>query len=315
MAVKIVAKEERRVVMKKITSLLMIFLIPNAFCAFPLLKFEDVSGEYMNGKGKAYAKNAKYDVGEAVISHQEIDVTFNRKEKNLVLREGNSVVELKVIDFSFMNVFKSFDFAGTFLESTSNKFSLETDHINFDIAPKQYKVSNLSISSDLSSVSSDELPPSRDIDILDGVIINGLIKLKKLNFGNVEVLSLLEGLVEENPKEAIQIKNSLKGLAKIPIVLRNFSLSVNRGVVSGRVLLDSWINANVKVGATLEHLNKENRLLITLTRAKLGIFSIRRFVLREVRKLNIEAISVRGNIIEVDLGKVLINSAPSTSTI
>jgi hypothetical protein len=292
---------------------LFIFTCSNSFAAFPLLKFEEVSGDFMDGEGKAYAKNAKYDINDAVLSHKEIEVNFNRKEKNLVIRDLNTTVELRVIDFSFLNVFKSFGFNGMFLESDRKKFLMDIESIDLNISPKTYKGDHLKVISDLTSVNTDDLPNGDDIDVLDGIILNGLVTIKKLDFNKIDGSNLLGNLVMENPEREDEIKDSLKGLKKIPLSLRNFSLGIDKGIITGKILLDSWINANLYIGGTLEHLKKERVLLIKLVRAKLGYFSIKRLILKEIGKLSVDAITVEGNIIKVDLGKVLTNSIPTKS--
>jgi hypothetical protein len=192
---------------------------------------------------------------------------------------------------------------------------MAVDSIDLNIDPKTYRADDLVVSSDLTSVNTDDLPSGGDIDVLDGVILNGLVKLKKLDFNKIEGANLLDNLIAENPEREQEIRESLKGLKKIPLSLRNFKLGIDKGIISGRILLDSWINANLYVGGTLEHMKKDNLLLIKLTRAKLGYFSVKRLILKEVKKLNIEAITVERNLIKVDLGKVLTSSIPRNSKI
>ena len=292
-------------------TLLLCLLSLNAIAAFPLLKFDELNGEFIDGKGVASAKSAKYDLQQVKIAHNEIEVKFNRKEKNLVIMDQNTTVEL-VFDFSFLNVFKSFGFSGVSVESTNKKFDLLIDQIDVHIEPKTYKAEHIFVTTDLTAVSTDELPGD-DYDILDGFILNGAVAFKRLSFGKVDANNLQTNLIDENPLQEEDIKESLKGLGKIPLSLKNFSLGVVKGKITGKVLLDSWINANVYIGGKLNHKVKENKLEIVLTKAKLGYFSIKGLVLKEISKLKIEAITVKGNLIEVDLGKVLSSSIPRNS--
>jgi hypothetical protein len=289
-------------------ALISLFLCANVFAGFPLVKFDGVYGEFENREGRAFAQSAKYDLEQVKISHKAIEVKFNNKVKNLVINDNNTTVELK-FDFSFLNVFQSFSFDGVSMESSAKAFDLALDNLALHIKPKDYNAEELKISSDLSVIDSDELPTG-DIDILDGFVLNGTISFKKLIFGNIDAQNIMMQLISENPERESEINQTFTGLKSIPLKLRNLKLSTDRGVINGRVVLDSWINANLYIGGRLVHKKNQNNLEITLTKAKLGYFSIRRLVLREIRDLQVEAITVNGNLIVVDLGKVL-----STSTL
>jgi hypothetical protein len=288
--------------------LICLFLCVNAFAGFPLVKFDGVYGEFELKEGRAFAKNAKYDLEQVKIAHKEIDVKFNNREKNLVINDNNTTVELK-FDFSFLNVFQSFSFDGVSMDSSAKAFDLALDNLALHIKPKDYNAEGLKVSSDLSVIDAEDLP-SGDIDILDGFVLNGSISFKKLIFGNVDAQNIMLGLISENPDREVEIRESFTGLKSIPLKLRNLMLSTQKGRITGRVILDSWINANLYIGGQLVHKKKQNNLEITLTRAKLGYFSIKRLVLKEIRNLGVDAITVKGNLIVVDLGKVI-----STSTL
>jgi len=285
-----------------------LFICANALAGFPLVKFDGVYGEFENREGRAYAENAKYDLEQVKLSHKSIEVKFNNKVKNLVINDDSTTVELK-FDFSFLNVFQSFSFDGVSMESSAKAFDLALDNLALHVKPKDYNAEELKISSDLSVINSDDLPTG-DIDILDGFVLNGSVSFKKLIFGNIDANNIMMQLISENPERESEIKSTFVGLKSIPLKLRNLNLSTDKGIINGRVVLDSWVNANLYIGGRLVHRKIENNLEITLTKAKLGYFSIRRLVLREIRDLQVEAITVKGNLIVVDLGKVL-----STSTL
>ena len=288
-----------------------IFLISlislNCFAGFPLVKFEDLYGEFEANQGRAYAKSAKYDLQQVKIAHKEIEVQLNRKEKHLVIKDQSTTVEL-IFDFSFLNIFKSFAFDGVSAESNERKFNLDIENLDLNIEPRHYKTSNVLMSTDLTAINSDELP-SGDIDILDGFVLNGKLSFKKLVFGKVSSGYIAQNLIAENPSHAQEIQESLNGNKKIPLVLRNLNLSVHKGKIVGKILLDSWLNANLYIGADIIHKKKQNMLEITLKKAKLGILSVKRFVLKEIRELKVDAITVKGNTILVDMGRVVSSSS------
>lgn len=290
--------------MKKI--LIMTLLISHqAFAAFPLVKFSNLQGEFADQRGTAYAESAKYDIDKVKIAHKEIEVQFNKKEKHLVIRDPNTTVELG-FDFSFLNVFRSLNFTGANLDSTTKKFGIAIDELNVFVAPSAYELNELLVTTDLTQVDD---PNSDDTTVLDGFVLNGALAIKSLHIGKINQDEFIDLIVKENPDRKDEIVKLFPRNKMIPIVARNLKLKVDKGIIDGRVLLDSWINANLYIGAELKNLPKQNKLQINLTRAKLGYFSIKKVILNSIRKLNIDTIHVNGQVITVDLGKVVARSS------
>ena len=68
----------------KILTLALLLTSVSSWGAFPLINFENLNGDYANGKGIAYAESGKYSIPPVVkISHKEIEVNFNKQQKNL----------------------------------------------------------------------------------------------------------------------------------------------------------------------------------------------------------------------------------------
>jgi len=276
----------------------------NAMAAFPLAKFENLYGEFVNENGKAYAESAKYDLNQVKITHKEIEVKFNKKAKHLVIKDNNTTVELK-LDFSFLNVFRFLSFEGVNMQSSLKNFELNLDKLNLFIQPNDYVLDEMRVSTDLTQVNG---PVSDDTTVLDGIVLNGEITIKSLAFGKIDETVFIKSMIEENPTLSADIVNTFIPKA-IPITARNLALNLKKGMFSGQVLLDSWINANLYIGGEIKNLAKENKLQINLQRAKLGYFSIKRLVLKNIKKLGLDSVGVNGQVITVNLGKVL-----STST-
>lgn len=275
----------------------------NAFAAFPLAKFENLYGEFVNENGKAYAESAKYDLNQVKISHKEIEVKFNKKAKHLVIKDNNTTVELK-FDFSFMNVFKFLSFEGVNMQSSLKNFVLNLDKLNLFIQPNDYVLDEMRVSTDLTQVNG---PVSDDTTVLDGIVLNGEISIKSLSFGKIDDSFFMKSLIDENPDKSSEIIDTFKPKA-IPVTARNFLFNIKKGKFNGKVLLDSWINANLYIGGDIKNLAKENKLQINLQRAKLGYFSIKRLVLKNIKKLALDSVVVNGQVITVNLGKVLATS-------
>jgi hypothetical protein len=275
----------------------------NALAAFPLAKFENLYGEFVNENGKAYAESAKYDLNQVKISHKEIEVKFNKKAKHLVIKDNNTTVELK-FDFSFMNVFRFLSFEGVNMQSSLKNFVLNLDKLNLFIQPNDYVLDDMRVSTDLTQVNG---PVSDDTTVLDGIVLNGEISIKSLSFGKIDDSFFMKSLIDENPEKSSEILDTFKPKA-IPVTARNFVFNVKKGKFNGKVLLDSWINANLYIGGEIKNLAKENKLQINLQRAKLGYFSIKRLVLKNIKKLALDSVVVNGQVITVNLGKVLASS-------
>lgn len=286
--------------------LLAAMLCSSVYAAFPLIKVDDISGSFSDRTGSAYAEYVSYDLNVVKINHKKIEVEFNQKEKNLVLNDLNTSVELN-FDFSFLNVFKSLSFSNVDIRSNPKLFTSSLEELSLFIDPREYALKNVEIGSDLTNVARD----INDISILEGFILNGDIAVKSISFGPISPESLREDIVAENPaleKEANEFLSKAEaamGQGMIPVMGRNFRMVIKEKTFSGSVLLDSWINVWLYLGGKIESDEKKQKLYIDLYKAKLGIFSVKGLALKAVRALKLETVQVDGNRITVDLGKVL----------
>lgn len=283
-----------------------LLLSTSVWAKFPLINFQGLSGDYANKKGIAYADSGKYFIPPSVrISHNEIEVRFNKVQKNLVIRDGSTAVELG-FDFSFLNVFRAINFSGVDITSDQKKYRMFMDTLNIYVDPNEYRIRDLDIITDVSQISDID----DDIDILDGFMINGDINIKDLSFGKISQQELMDRMIAENPEKEQEIRKlfSFVKFSKIPLVARNLKMTVRKEKFNGSVKLDSWINLNLYLGGTVKHLPKEKKLVIDMQRAKLGYFSIRRWILRSIRNINAENITISGTKIIIDLEKTVLTS-------
>jgi hypothetical protein len=276
--------------------ILSILCLNFAFAGFPIVKVIEMSGDYNNKKGNAYAEVADYDLEDVRISHKDIEVKFNKIEKNLVLRDDNTTVQLK-FDFDFLNVFSALAFEGVDIYSGGNKLDMNFDNLNIFVEQDTYHLNKVDLVSDVTQYNTD----GRDISILNGLLLNGEVKMNYLDFGKTKTSQINKELEELNLGE---LKLNDKTKIDIPVIARYLNLKLSKGEFSGAVLLDSWINAWIRMNGVVKNLEKENKLIITLQRAKLGWFSIRGFLLRKVRDLKIETITVDGNNIIINMENV-----------
>lgn len=287
----------------KLGILFLLALATNVYAAFPIINFQGLSGEYVDNKGVAFAEFGKYDLDVVKISHKEIQVKFNKKQKHLVLSDNNTSVELK-FDFSFLNIFRAITFSGVDIESNKKKFNVFLDQLNIYIDPSEYKISDIEISTDITQVAD----IGDDVDVLDGFLINGDLNIGSIELGKIDQDSMIKDLKEENPNNKSEIEQRFSTQSRIPIAARNVRVVVRKKTFSGSVKLDSWINLNAYFGGNLNHDPKNNTLTISLLKAKLGYISIRRWVLNSIRKLDLENISVNGSNVVIDLEKTILSS-------
>lgn len=274
--------------MKKI--LFFIFLCSSsAYAIFPKISAHGVSGYYKLGDGVAYAEFVEYELPEVKLTHKNIDVKFNKPEKNLVIFDDNTSVSIK-FDFSFMNVFQIFDFKNVALNSENKKFSFNVDQIHVLVDPQEFTLNNVKLVADLK-----EMQLSSDISFLEGFLING-----ELNASDI----LLGDFIE---KELIQIPSLLKTIERdglinrIPVAGKMAKVHILNGKFDGQVLLDSWVNLWLRFGGDIYLSQDEKKLEIVLNKAKLGYFSIRSFVLKKLARIQNERIKVEGNKITIEI--------------
>lgn len=268
--------------MKKLVSLISIFISFNTYAVFPKISANGVSGDYKNGEGRAFAEHVEYELPEVKLTHKNIDVSFNKPEKNLIIFDRNTTVSIK-FDFSFMNVFKVFDFKNVEIASEEKKFKFNVAQMHMMLGPQEFTLNNVVLKADLTNYKFDS-----EISFLEGFILNGLASVDDIFLGNYlnnELSSLLS-----------------KEKSFIPVSGRLATVSIDKEVFNGQVLLDSWVNLWLRFDGTIS-LNKERtKLEIVLNKAKLGYLSIRKIVLNKLAQIQNEKIKVEGNkvIIEFD---------------
>jgi hypothetical protein len=148
----------------------------------------------------------------------------------------------------------------------------------------------------------------QDIDILQGFLLKGELNVKSILFGKLNQKEMIQDFMNENPTVAKDIEEDFSKRINIPLAARNLRLVVKSSTFSGSVLLDSWINATLYLGGKTDYNKKSNQLTLTLLKAKLGYFSIRKFLLKRLAKMNIESVKVNGSNIVIDLGKTVFGS-------
>jgi hypothetical protein len=292
-------KEEIK--MKKI--ILLLLITPTfVFGAFPTIDVRNVNGDYRDEKGIAYAEKASYALPQIKISHSQIEFNFNKFEKSLIISDSSTTVELE-FDFSFLNIFKAFSFTAVNIDSTDKIFNIQSEQLDLYIEPKKYHMSNISFFTDVEAIPTQD---GQDISVIDGLILNAGLKIEKIEFEHFDEV-VFDDLRVENPISHLEVKkiqNEKNYKLKLPMIIRKTNFTVKEGVFNGRAKVDSYINLWLRLGGKIST-NKENTVIeVFLIKAKLGIFSIRKTVLKMVKRLNLEGVTVDGNKIRVDLATV-----------
>lgn len=278
--------------------ILFVIMTSTATAAFPKIDMQNVQGRYLDEKGNAYAEKAHYELPKVKISHENISIDFNKKEKNLIISDPSTSVELE-FDFSFLNIFKALSFDNLGIKSDSKVFTVTSESLDLYISPKKYHLEGFSIETDIRNI---PIPNDEDITVIEGVIINSHLSIKKVNFSNFDII-VFESLKAENPRLTHHIKK-LQTKAKssiVPMIIRNINCDIKDGKFTGKAKIDSYINLWLRVSGQITT-DKENTFLdINLKKAKLGIFSIKYTLLKMLKSLNLDKITVSGSHIIVDL--------------
>jgi GH18 family chitinase len=132
--------------------------------------------------------------------------------------------------------------------------------------------------------------------------MSALIKIKKIEFDNFSDI-IFNFISIENPTHQEEIKKlqQQNAFAKIPVIVRNFNLNIDKGDLNFKAKLDSWINLWLRVGGDISQDKKNQTLTFHVKKAKLGIFSVRGTLLKMARKLKMDNLSVQGNKIILSL--------------
>lgn len=285
------------------TLFVLVFYSSICFSNFPFIKIENMSGDYANEQGRAHAGNAKYDISKVKISHQDIFLNFNKKQKNLIIKDDTTSVELD-FDFSFLNIFKAFSFSSFQIDSKTNLFSAGGENLELNITPKKYYLSNYYLETDIRELN---IPNNENTTIIDGLILNAGLSIAKIEFSNFHG-DVFDEMKIENPSYKDKIDKIKKSGEKLefPMIIRDVDYFVHRGKFSGKAKIDSYINLWFKIFGEISS-NKKNTLIkIKIYNAKLGFFYVKRTILAMVQSMNLEGVTVDGDTILVDLDNVVL---------
>jgi hypothetical protein len=266
-----------------------------SFCAIaglPELFFENVNGDYTVGKGKAHVMDAKYKIDNVELMHEDIEVTFNRAQKNLVLLGPNTIVHFG-FDFSFLNVFKTLNFKDININLKEKEFITTAGELYTHVGKYDYTISGVDINAEIQDMND---PDNMD-QILDSFIKKGAVKVKRIIYSPISIGDFKKELASDN----IDVKKLSFLPSLIKASLRMLKVEVKEGQIIGSVLVDSWLNAWLRFRGRIINVKKSNILRIELTKAKLGYFGVKKFVLKSLRRLESEKIKVKGNIIEISI--------------
>lgn len=277
----------------------MVFISLAANADYPNLSVNNISGKFYEDKGTAFAQLANFEFQQVSLTQKNTKLDFDRPDKNLVLQNENTKIQLKV-DFSFLNMLEFFEFNGVNIQSDLKRFNIDAPFFTVGIGKTgEYTLKNIEIESDISK----EPNVNQDIDILLGFLIKGEINIKSIFLGILDRKAFLKQILAENPGSEKLIEKTFDKNAFLPLTIRNLRLLVKTSTFSGSAFLDSWLNATVYYGGKIEYQKEEKLLTVSLLKARLGYFSIRSLLLRTIASLGIDSIEVRGSDIIIDLGK------------
>ena len=288
--------------MRILSSILLCLLPVFSFGEFPSININNLTGDYLDQKGTAHADKARYKISKVKIAHENIYIDFNKKVKNLVIKDDTTSVELD-FDFSFLNVFKAFSFKQVQIQSTKNLFSLGGSNLDLYISKKKYHLSDYFIETNVKGFSR---TANRDITLVDGLILNAGFGIKKIEFAKFDDV-IFDDIRIENPEkieEANQLERRGQSL-EIPMIIRNADYKIHRGSFMGKAKIDSYINLWFRVWGDISSDKDNNFITIKIKKAKLGFFRITRTVLNMVKDLKLDGVKVSGNTITVDLRDVV----------
>lgn len=261
-----------------------------SIAALPELLFENVNGEYFLQKGHAHVMNAKYKIDNVELTHEDIGVTFNMKKKNLMLQGPNTEV-LFGFDFSFLKIFKELNFSGVDVKLKDKEFLTSANKLHTKVGKYTYRLRNLKIDAQIQNMMDDN-----NMDqILDSFITKGAISVDRIAYRPVTLKQFTSDLLFDK----VDVKQFSFASKIFKATLKWAKVKVVKGRISGSVLVDSWINAWLKFNGRIINIKKSNILKIELTKAKFGYFGVKRFVLKALKKLESDKISVNGNIIRI----------------
>lgn len=276
--------------------LFLIFLSVSAFAKFPLIRMEGLTGSFVDSRGRAYAKSALYDLDQVLISHKNIEVEISKPKKSLVIRDPSTTVNIK-FDFSFIDIFTSFDFGDLDISSEKYDFTVSSKSALFNIQDQRYELTNI-----LMKTENDENDVSTDMTVIEGITKNSSISIDRIAIFDSIAKDLIDQIAKDNNssrkdvRKVVTLSNE-KSIFRRTYV-KNLNLEVKEKVLRGYAWVDSIVNFRFYFGGDVKAIktpNKEEFLIVRLGYIRAGVFSIKRIVLKQLRKLKLNNVEIRGD--------------------
>jgi hypothetical protein len=289
--------------MKITVLLLFLYWNGNVLGAFPEVNVDGLSGEYISGHGSAHAFKANYVLPNLRISHEDIHFEVSKGQKKLKISDPSTTVEVN-FDSNLLNIFKAFNFSEVKIKSDKKLFWIQSNNFNFFINDTDYELNEFYLETDVRNI---PLQDDEDVTVVDGLVLNAILKIANLRFRGIDHQAFKEDLRREAGYTGEELEKII-GIDKgIPFRIKNLNFVVKDGCFSGRAMFDSWINLWFRVSGTVKT-DKENTVLsFHLSRAKLGIFPIKKTLLRRIRALNLDGMQIKGDQIDISLKQFFTN--------
>ncbi len=283
----------------------MKFVFVLLFCqlslaSFPLIRVDNASGSLRNSSGHAFIDRANYVLNVVTLSHDKININLSKPDKNLIIKDTNTSVKID-FDFSFLETFNSFDFYDLDLLSKDYDFKISIPRTKLLIKNSYYNLSQLEVST---FNNKNEVP--RNFTILRGLIRNAKLTLDSLTFGQKfiddEFLETVrhENNFDQNKLNEIFFKDNklvpIRSVDKVYFESKEGDFTLNARI-------DTYLNFGLYIGGKLTKRVEEGQTFLDMDifYAKMGYFSIRKILLKQVRNLNLKNVTVNGSRITLAL--------------
>jgi hypothetical protein len=265
----------------------ILLIVQSAFALYPQIDIQGLTGYYSHPKGSASALNASYKIPPVTISHKAITVEIKKETEEVEINDGTTSVAID-LNLAFLDVLKQFDFHETHIKSSKRMFKIDADRLKLNLGSKDFSIQEFSLGSNIENrtISND------DITMLDGFLLEGEISAKLIDFQGITSKEFFQYLYDENQTEESRGPSDVEKM--IPLLIRNASASFKDGAIKIYAKMDSWINAGLYINGTANVDWKKSTLSIDIQRAKFGYFSIKKLLLKQIRRLNISNVQVDG---------------------
>jgi len=262
---------------------------------FEKVDIKNFTVDYRSGMGTASFEQLSTKVGDFSLNFKGYQVDIKKENEKILFSKEDTSLLVEKIQGSVLDSISvlALDNASLFIDpEVALKFYMDGGEFELGDGIQSFGQMNLECKSER----------NRNGDVMS--FLRPCFKLGKLSIPYLNIDELSKGtLAEAFPVSEIEGVDYSEEIKKIkgPDVLKDINMMVYKNRYNLTLKTKFIVNLKLKMEGKAEYQEEQNRVVFTVEKAKVGWFSVRKKVLKEIQKAGIKNVQVFGYNIIINL--------------